>query len=190
MSKILLTDLDGVVLDWFGTFLHWLDVQKINYKGDAERDDYSLSDIVDHPDPESLVIEFNSSTYFRYIPAYVDAMIYLPKVKKELGYEIVAITSCSDKQKTIDLRTACLEDLFGKGFFKEINCIPLGGDKLPLLKGYAPTYWIEDNTKNALKGIEAGHKVILMNKDYNEKDKAKGCIRLENWEDIYKELSK
>lgn len=146
---ILLTDIDGVVLDYDHGFSMYL----------KERGYDSYSDFWKYEDfdaQQELVQKFNHSDHFSKLPIFNDAKEYLNEMSRK-GYAIVAITACGDHSEIIKKRTQNLASLP----IDELICLPLSSSKKSVLEKYTPTIWIEDSYNHALDGANWGHTVYL-----------------------------
>lgn len=184
---MILTDVDGVLLDWFAGFRRHLENKDIEVK-DGDPSDWSMTDWINLPSHKikKEIEHFNGSYAFRYLPHYVPARSQLQKLHKA-GHKIVAVTSCSDDPRVHKMRTENLEALFGP-IFDEIHCLPLMGDKTEILSRYPSAYWVEDSLHGAHAGIAAGHRTFLLNKNYNQGTIDHRIERVEDWYEIYERI--
>ena len=77
---------------------------------------------------KKLIKVFNESAWMGYLKAFRDARSGVAKLY-EHGYRFHCITSLSLDQKAKRLRAYNLENVFGKGTFKELVCLDTGADK-------------------------------------------------------------
>ena len=183
MKKIL-TDVDGVLLNWEDAFTSWM--AKKGYKVQTENH-YNQNIRYDIPKEESnkLVTTFNDSAWMGWLRPLRDSVVVLPNLVNA-GYNIECITSLSRDYYAGKLREYNLKQHFGNNIGKVI-CLEQGGDKDDILKSYEPGHWwIEDKPQNAEAGLNAGHKVILINHDYNEYYKNPDIFRVNSWSEIEK----
>ena len=181
----ILTDADGVLLDWAHDFEKWMS-QK-GYTKEVEGI-YEMEIAYGMPKLQckKLVREFNASAWVRYLPAFGDARSGVAHLV-EAGYTFICITSLSLDEKAAKLRKRNLEAIFGKGVFTEIVCLDTGADKDEALEKYRDSglYWIEDKTTNANLGATLGLKSILIDHVHNKESKInKGVVRVGNWAQI------
>lgn len=177
---LLLTDVDGVLLDWFSQFKSFIHSKNITPTADRPSD-WSLKDWLPDHDIVGLISEFNSSEAFGDLPPLPDAMAAIPQLRK-MGYRLVAVTSCSSEHGVVQRRRENLIRHFGH--FEDIICLPLGTRKLDVLELYHPTWWVEDRFEHALEGVEAGHKAVLLNRPHNQHLSHPGLIRAQDWHEI------
>ena len=183
---MILTDVDGVLLDWFGGFRDFLLWKGIEVENAFEPADWSMVGYVNHPNIQGLIAEFNSSPEFGELMAYADALITLQNLHAQ-GHEVVAITSCSADPAVHAMRLKNLESEFGFKF-KDLICLPLMKSKTAVLSQYTPnpgTIWVEDSLHGAQSGVETGHKTFLINRRYNVGHETnRAVVRVDNWFDI------
>jgi FMN phosphatase YigB (HAD superfamily) len=182
MMKIL-TDCDGVLLDWEGPFHEWM--QK---KGYSKIKDgvYSLSEAYGIPkeDKHDVVREFNESAWICCLPVLRDSRAGIATLA-DAGYTFDCITSISADPYTKNLRWQNLKDHFGN-VFDELHCIGNGHSKDATLSQYQGTgyWWIEDLPKNCEAGLKQGLKPILIDHPHNRDYKNPDVIRVKNWKEI------
>ena len=109
---------------------------------------------------------------------------------EDAGYTFECLTSQSEDIYAGYLRKYNLEMLFGK-VITECTCIATGSDKDEHLKQWEPGHWwIEDKPQNAIAGLEAGHKPILITHPYNKDFEHKGIQRADSWDEIFDIITK
>ena len=112
--KVILTDCDGVCLDWEYSFDQWMArhgyeiVVPNEYKMDVK---YGIS----KDEGKKLCRMFNESAWIRKLPPLRDAIHYINRLHQEHGYIFHAFTSLSTDQYACPLRTKiyvnCLDTL-------------------------------------------------------------------------------
>ena len=186
-SKVILTDCDGVLLDWEYSFDQWMArhgyrIQKENTYSMAEKYDLGMVN------KSRLVRMFNESATIRKLPPLRDAIKYVRKLHEEHGYVFHAITSQTDDEYAQHLRTKNLCELFGPTVFEKYVYLDTGADKDEALEPYRDTgcWWIEDKPENVNTGQCLGLNGILVAHSHN-KDASlqEGVIRVQNWNEIY-----
>lgn len=184
-DKVILTDCDGVLLDWEYAFDQWMKRHgyMVMTTGDYRMDvKYGLS----HKEAKKLVRMFNESAAIRKLPPLRDAIYYVKKLHQEHGYIFHAITSLSNDQYSQHLRTKNLRELFGDTVFEKYVYLDTGADKDEVLEEYRNTgcWWVEDKVENAEVGLDLGLNSILVehhhNTTYNGKAKT-----VKTWNEIY-----
>jgi hypothetical protein len=192
-DKIILTDCDGVLLDWEFSFNLWMDGKGYTLNQDAWQN-YHIHDRfnidVDHA--KSLVRQFNDSAEMLNLTPLQSAVKYIKKLHEEFGYVFHVITSQTDNEAAQKLRIMNLENVFGKHVFIKHTIIGCGEDKTRSLDPYMDSgcFWLEDKPKNADVGRSLGLQSLLVAHHYNSEDELvlKGTLRLD-WDGIYKHIS-
>jgi len=179
-NKIILTDCDGVVLDWEVAFQEWMTEQGMEVKAPGVYDIGELYGIT-KDEGRAFVKKFNESAWVGFLPAMRDARSGVAKLV-EHGYTFIAITSLSLDKKAAMLRVSNLKNVFGKNVFQDVVCLDTGADKDEELVKYEGTgmYWIEDKVENAECGLKYGLTPILIAHTHNTKH-ADGITRLADW---------
>ena len=184
MKKII-SDCDGVLLDWCFAFDIWMGEQ--GYVRMPETDHYfSQSKRYNIPEKEALeqVNLFNQTGVLGFVPAYKDSVEYVTRLARE-GYRFDVITMIGPDKYAHKLRKANLRHLFGD-VFDEIYCA--GDFKQPkkeiLEERYKGTnyVWIEDRVDYAIQGDEVGLNTFMMDHPYNREYKGQ---RVKNWKELY-----
>ena len=121
-----------------------------------------------------------------YLKAFRDARSGVAKLY-EHGYRFHCITSLSLDQKAKRLRAYNLENVFGKGTFKELVCLDTGADKDDALAEYKDSglWWIEDKPKNCEAGLAQGLKPLLVEHGHNMNYKNNDVTIVKNWKHIH-----
>ena len=193
-KKVILTDADGVLLNWEYAFSCWMqqhghtEVENANWIYDiAERFGLDSKNM-----GHKLIKQFNESAAIGFLPALRDAMYYVKRLHEEHGYVFRCITSLSTDKNAYKLRKMNLEKLFGKTAFEELVCLGTGADKDEALEPYKDSglYWIEDKLSNAVCGLELGLKPILIEHGFNMHDDIpEGMTKVVNWKEIYNHIT-
>jgi len=185
MEKIILTDVDGVLLNWEYAFGTWMEehghtmIENGNFIYNiGKRFD------IDKNEASKLVRFFNESATIGYLPALRDSQHYV-KLLGNLGYKFHVITSLSKNPNAQRLRTKNLEKLFGNVFEKFIY-LDTGADKDVVLEQYRDTglLWVEDKPANAEVGVNMGLKAVIMEHAFNLHYEGVAPF-VKNWADIY-----
>jgi FMN phosphatase YigB (HAD superfamily) len=185
-EKLILVDVDGVLLDWQYAFDRWM--HRHGYQKKSGRQiEYALESTYDleREDIVRLISMFNESAAIAYLPPLRDAMKWVRRLHQDHGYMFYAITSMSDDPFAARLREKNLSRVFGETVFERVICLPMDGCKRSELEKFEDTgcLWVEDKPKNVLDGQELGLDAITMRHNYND-----GRIDMEyvdNWEEIY-----
>ena len=183
-KRKILTDVDGVVLDWEASFTAWM--KKEGYTVQVENE-YKQSKRFDIPQDKAdeLVKIFNESAWIGFIKPLRDAVPVIDEMLSE-HYHFEAVTSLSTDHWAGELRRMNLERFFGRSAFRRVRCIDTGADKNDILKEYERGHWwIEDKPQNCLAGLEAGHRPILIDHPFNRWFSHPDVHRAENFAQVY-----
>lgn len=191
-EKYILTDCDGVCLDWETAFMGWC-----KHNGMVPVEGHQLMYKVNERfgvSPEEgkrLTSQFNSSAAIGFLPPLRDAQWYIRKLHEQHGFKFVAVTSLHSDPYAQQLRTQNLKKLFGDAFvdFHYLDC---GADKDEILLELSHKYngeyygvpWIEDKPVNADVGASCGFSAILMEHGHNMDYEGPAEV-VKNWEQIY-----
>lgn len=187
-NKIILTDADGVLLDWeyaFDVYMLQHGFNKVpggNLKyGIGAR--YGI-------DPEQgtrLVKIFNESAHIGFLPPLRDSMYYVKRLHEEHGFVFHCITSLSKDENACELRRMNLRKLFGNTAFEKFIFLDTGADKDEALEEYRNSglWWIEDKIINAHTGHKMGLKSLLVEHGHNMDYKHSNIPLVKNWKEIY-----
>jgi len=188
LKKLILTDADGVLLDWEWAFNVWMQEHgfeevpgsKLNY-------DMSMRYGIPKEQVKKLIRIFNESAAIGFLPALRDAMYYVKRLHEEHGYRFHCITSLSLDPNAQKLREMNLNKLFGTSAFERIVCLDTGADKEEALEEYEGTgcYWLEDKIENAEAGYRAGLRSLLVEHGHNMHHYHEGITTVKNWKEIY-----
>jgi hypothetical protein len=186
MKKTILTDADGVILNWETHFHSWMDARGYNK---VKNGIYDINEQYDVSLKESkrLVIEFNNSAWIGSCPALRDARSGIATLY-EHGYNFVCITSLSLDPYAKELRWQNLRRLFGSEAFIDLVCLDTGADKDAALEPYRNSglQWLEDKPENAVLGADLGLNTIIVDHSYNRELDDPRIRRAANWKDIVK----
>lgn len=184
-EKLILTDCDGVLLDWEYAFRTWMESHGHKVVAEGEYKIHKTFGLEKNAS-KKLVRMFNESAAIGFLPPLRDAVHYIRKLHEEHGYVFQCITSLSTDYHAGLLRRKNLERLFGEGVFEGITCLDTGADKDEALDDYAGTdcYWIEDKPENATLGQKFGLDPILIAHDHN-RDYVGEYPRVQTWKEIY-----
>ena len=188
LKKLILTDADGVLLDWEWAFNVWMQEHgfeevpgsKLNY-------DMSMRYGIPREQVKKLIRIFNESAAIGFLPALRDAMYYVKRLHEEHGFRFHCITSLSLDPNAQKLREMNLNKLFGTSAFERIVCLDTGADKDEVLQEYEGTgcYWLEDKIENAEAGYRVGLRSLLVEHGHNMHHYHEGITTVKNWREIY-----
>jgi FMN phosphatase YigB (HAD superfamily) len=183
-NKTILTDCDGVLLDWETSFHNWM--ADNGYKTIVENVyEMEVAYGIAKSECKRLVREFNNSAWMCCLPALRDSRSGVAKLV-EAGYTFICITSMSLDPYAKKLREDNLATVFGEGVFTDVVCLDTGADKDDALAPYKDTglYWLEDKPENAQLGADLGLTTILINHGHNANYMDKRITNVDNWAQV------
>ena len=183
MKKII-TDVDGVLLNWKDCFRDWMETEGFVR---PDPDSYAVHREYDinREQADGLIKDFNESVWISQLQYLHDSKEGVQKLVKN-GYKIDICTAVGLNEYIQETRNRHLEYLFGKNTFDKMHYVTGNGAKDHILEEYEGTeyYWLEDKPENAVSGLQFGLKCILYTHSYNEWFEHKDVIRVKNWQDI------
>jgi hypothetical protein len=191
-KDIILTDCDGVCLDWEFAFNIWMQEHGfVEVEGSKLNYDMSVRYGIPREQVVKLIRIFNESAAIGFLPAMRDATYYIKKLVEKHGYKFHAITSLSLDPNAQKLREMNLHKLFGDTAFERIVCLDTGADKDESLEEYEGTgfYWIEDKTENAEAGYKYGLQSLLLEHGHNFEYEHPNIKLVKNWKHIYEHIT-
>jgi hypothetical protein len=180
--KILLTDIDGVVLDWQKHFNKYLD----HYYLGEELFDPTV--FAQGERTGKIIKEFNNSAWIGFLEPWKDSVEVLTELN-HMGWKIHGCTSMGTDQYANALRKKNIETLM-PDVFAQLEIIPFmqpKGNWLAPWKG-SGAVWVEDKWSNAIIGADMGIKTFLMKQSYNSKQDYPGVEKVDNWRQIYNKV--
>ena len=187
-NKIILTDVDGVLLDWEYSFDVYLRTHGFNkVEGGNLKYDIGKRYGIDREQGKKLIKLFNESAHIGFLPPLRDAMYYVKRLHEEHGYSFHCITSLSKDINAQRLREMNLSKLFGDTAFERVVCLDTGADKNYALEEYADSgcWWIEDKPENAEVGLDLGLRSVLMEHGHNMNHVNEQIPVVKTWREIY-----
>ena len=190
MTKIILTDCDGVLMDWERTFSEWMIDNGYTIDQDyATSYNMAKKYSITEDEKTKIIKHFNESSRIGWLPPLRDAIKYVKKLHEEHGYVFHMITSLSRSPWAGKLRIENTERLFGKTAFEKYIFLDVGADKDDELVKYQNTnlLWVEDKLENANTGLKYGLNSVLISHQHNKMlDNKRDMIpRFTNWEKLY-----
>jgi hypothetical protein len=184
-NKLILTDCDGVLLDWEYAFNVWMNDKGYNLV-DSMSYNVSKRYNISVADAASYVKIFNESATMGFLPPLRDAMHYVRKIHEEYGYIFRVITSMSTDPWAVELRKRNLTKLFGTAI-EQVICLKTGSDKDEALAPYKDSgmLWIEDKYQNAEVGEKLGLSSIIVEHGHNMNYTGMNIPIVKNWKEIY-----
>lgn len=187
-NKIILTDADGVLLDWEYSFDVWMRQHGFNkVEGGNLKYNIGARYGIDMEQGKRLIKIFNESAHMGFLPPLRDAMYYVKRLHEERGYVFHCITSLTKDENAQELRRMNLKKLFGETAFEKFIFLDTGADKDEALEPYRGSglYWVEDKIVNCQVGNELGLKSLLMEHGHNMDYENPAIPRVRNWREIY-----
>jgi hypothetical protein len=187
-SNVILTDVDGVLLNWEYAFDTWMQTHG-HSKIEGGQFKYNIGKRYNISDAQGrqLIKYFNESAAIGFLPPLRDAMYYVKKLHEKHGFVFHAITSLSLDKNAIHLREMNLKKLFGETVFERIVCLDTGADKDDALLPYKDSglYWVEDKIVNCETGTSLGLSSLLMEHGHNMDFEHPAIPRVKNWREVY-----
>jgi FMN phosphatase YigB (HAD superfamily) len=187
LDKLILTDCDGVCLDWEYAFNVWMQEHGFTeVEGSKLSYDMSIRYNIPKEQVRKLIKIFNESAAIGFLPAMRDSVFYIKRLHEEHGFRFHAITSLSLDPNAQKLREMNLHKLFGPTAFERIVCLDTGAHKDDALEEYEGTgcFWVEDKIENAEVGHKMGLKSLLLEHGHNMNHECPYPI-VKNWKQIY-----
>lgn len=189
MSKIIVTDVDGVLLDWINPFDEWMTNR--GYEQVIHHTKYNqikLRYVIGIQESYDAVDEFNEGPLSGLLEPHLDAVHGVRRLVEE-GYRFFAVTAFGSCDKRQAKRADNLARVFGDNVFEEVHCTPAGGTKTThlaeLIDRFPDAVWLEDNPKHAKEGQEMGYRTFLFDQPYNP---ATGLDRVTDWAHLHEKL--
>jgi hypothetical protein len=190
MSNVILTDVDGVLLNWEYAFDVWM-LRKGYRPATSAYTAYQIGERykITPKLSKELIRYFNESAAIGFLPPLRDAMYYVRKLHEEHGYVFHVITSLSDDDAPAALRIMNLKKLFGETVFEKFVFLDTGADKDKELAKYKGTgyWWVEDKFENAVEGAKHGLQPLVMEHGYNMHKKQFPLMK--NWKHVYETVT-
>ena len=187
-KKVILTDADGVLLNWEYAFCCWMEQHGHTQQKSANQlYDISKRFGITKETGNYLVKQFNESAAIGFLPALRDSMYYVKRLHEEHGYVFHCITSLSKDPAAQELRKMNLQKLFGATAFEKFVFLDTGADKDEELEPYRNSgyWWIEDKIVNCQVGHELGLNSLLVEHGHNMDFVDPAIPRVKNWKQIY-----
>lgn len=192
LDKLILTDCDGVCLDWEWAFNVWMGEHGFEEVPDSKFSyDMSVRYGIPRDQVRKLIRIFNESAAIGFLPAQRDAVYYIKRLHEEHGFRFHAITSLSLDPNAQKLREMNIHKLFGPTAFERIVCLDTGAEKDDALEEYEGTgcFWVEDKIENAEVGYNMGLKSLLLEHGHNMHYYHDHITIVKNWKHIYEVIT-
>ena len=188
MNKVILTDCDGVLLDWNTAFTDWMKQRGFVPLHNADKYyDVSRKFGIQKAVGKQQVEIFNQSAWMGYLKAFRDSVYYVKLLHELHGYRFHVITSMHTDKYASRLREMNLKRLFGETVFERFTILGCGDDKDEALAEYRGTnyFWIEDKPENAVAGTKQGLRSLLIEHDHNLDHWSGDTLTVRTWKEIY-----
>ncbi len=184
-NNLILTDCDGVLMNWEYAFITWMTRKGFEQINST---DYDVAKRFGMEKEESrkYVRMFNESAAIGFLPPLRDAIHYVRKLHEEHGYIFRVITSLSLNKHAGRLRQKNLFKLFGTAI-DDVLCLDTGADKDEALAPYKDSgmIWIEDKPENAVVGYNLGLESIVIEHGHNMDFAHPDIPVVKGWKEIY-----
>ena len=191
-EKLILTDCDGVLLDWQRGYEKWMGSKGFLKVDDYDQTAYGLHIHYGIPKDQSreLVRQFNTSASIGFLEPFDEAVKYTTELFLK-GYRFVVITSLSKDEHAIMLREMNLDIVFGR-IFQDVICLDTGADKDEALAQWVgkAKYWVEDKFENAVVGADLGFETFMIEHEHNKTETHKNIQSVDSWKEIYESITK
>lgn len=188
LNKLILIDVDGVVLNFNNSFTKWMAEH-----GHESLDDTSYDFCTRFNIDEDTIMEkchaFCNSEHFSQLEPIAGAIYHINKLYSEHGYKFHFITSVSDDDAVVRSRINNLKRYIEHSAIHDITCLGPMARKFNYLHkmyGNSNHWWIEDSVPNYQDGLTVGLRSILVDQPYNQS--ANVDNRVYNWEEIYAQI--
>lgn len=176
ISAILLSDIDGVITDWFRGYRSYLsDYLGIESTGEMPTL-FSMTDVYpDLKEPWAFIKEYQTSQAYTNLQLYGDVKRTLETLRDE-GVEVHFVTSCGTDKETVRMRTEWLQYHL-PGLYADVNFLGLGEDKTRVLAkfeqytNYVPVIFIDDQAKMLSTAEQLGFHPVIKDMEYNQDDR-------------------
>lgn len=189
-NKLILTDCDGVLLNWNDAFTKWA-IERGYEEVRSDVYDLHLCFEISKSEAKRIIRQFNESAAICQLDTFRDSKFWVKRIYEELGYKFRVITSMSLCPYAIKAREINLKYHFGDAIESLIS-LDTGANKDDVLNEYKDTglYWVEDKPSNAVAGVNSGLKSILIEHDHNLDHFHEDIVKVQNWKQIYNIIKK
>ena len=187
-NRIILTDVDGVLLEWENHFTKWMISRGYKLKDNFVSEYNMQKRFEDHNlNIKTEIREFNKSAWMGTQPPMPESQTWVKLLHAE-GWTFIPISSQTSDIPAQELRKRRLEELFGEYAFYNFHILETGQDKDDVLAEFHGTglWWIEDKWTNAYAGLKYGLKPLIVDHPYNREYSHPDITRVNNWQDIHK----
>ena len=133
--KTILTDVDGVLLNWEAGFIQWVEKQGLKYQHIPGEYDIGKQIGVKSHQAIQLIKTFNHSEASSQLLPYKHSISSIQRLSMH-GWDFIAITNFSGKQTASASRKRYLNEIYGTGIFKDMISLPITASKREALNQY------------------------------------------------------
>lgn len=170
-KKLILCDVDGVLLDWTSRLPHYM--QELGQAVEpairlhATGEFTPLTEVFDMDREQELefIRSYNRTGHLSQLTAYRDALLYVKSLSED--YDFVAITAIGTDESIIQARTENLEFWY-PGIFKDVVCVGVQESKFDALSKYSRSIFIDDQPRYVDEAIRAGHIGVRLKRRVND----------------------
>lgn len=184
-DRVIVTDVDGVLLNWVDSFEEFAAERGFEKYGDEH---YSLTGCYEMSRREERMYTkwHNESVRLYHLSPMRDAVKFVRRLHEWHGYVLHCVTALDPHPYVQKAREQNLKNLFGPA----IERVILTGsheNKRATLEEYRDSncVWVEDKPSNADLGVELGLDTLLMDQSYNRKYNNEKVQRVGTWSEIY-----
>ena len=184
----ILTDVDGVLLNWEDAFHSWMAEQGWHKNDEAAYQLDKCYPTLSGNFVHDKIRTFNSSAWMGFLEPYADALFHVRQLYYVHGITFHCITSMGKDFCAGKLRERNLKDPFGPAI-SNVTILDCGAPKGEALAPYKDSnrIWLEDHIGNANTGAALGLRTFLFNHPYNlvnPTGKPENFTRIDNWEQL------
>lgn len=178
-KKVILTDIDGVLLDWRGNLLKFMlenynnvDEEKFLKKLNSNNHIHLKELVEDYDNPNNVFNGYSKSKHLKNLPYYEDALI-INELKNE--YIFIGITAVGKNEQIREYRRHNLELFFPK-VFKEVLHVDPHESKAPYIEYLSKLYknrivcFVDDYAYNLNEAYSVNNKItqVFLNRNTTE----------------------
>lgn len=177
----LLLDVDGVLLDWLAGFEQYLlrHAPELHTDFSGLQNVKNLEQLLGMTDDQmhEWIARFHLDPSFEHLQTLPGAQAAIHILSP--WCKITCITASGSNPVSVRMRKRNLHTHFGD-VFDQVICVDRSTDKPKHLTQFDPGYWVEDQLKNAIMGVQAGHHSYLIDAVYNRAHDHVQVVRVHN----------
>lgn len=201
MTKTIILDTDGTLLDWRTTYVAWLRNFELIKEDDTS--EYFFKKFIKIPGDDNYQLPngifadalseiFNQTYLLSKLPPINGAIKAIKTLSNE-GYLLKVVSSYTTQYEAMKSREYNLKTVFGN-VFQEITSLPLHSSKINYLsKQDKDSYFIEDSVGHLLDAVEVGfdyERCFLIPADWNieHNEQLDRPFKRYNWDQIVNDI--